>query len=210
MVALAATLAVAAIVVGITTSNAAVAGALAVLAPVAVITYQSVQTRRAVDTGHEDVEASRQLAREAREDRKLAVRPFVALGDCGATYELGGTPTVQLRNIGAGPAIRVRVVQWCSDAVHWSAEGLLAAGEMVPPAVFNDLGTELLPLIRLDSQQAHQLVDEAIVSPKDKQDLAAYCLDQLGNPLRFNLRTGEPPHGSDAPGADVWMQVFRW
>lgn len=43
-----------------------------------------------------------------------------------------------------------------------------------------------------------------------KDDLWAYCLDQLGNARRFNLRTGDPPEISrhDAP-PEEWAWVIR-
>lgn len=194
VIAVAAALAVVAIVVGATTSNTAVAGALAVLSPVSVIAYQSVQTRLAVDASRAEADASRQLANEAQRDRELALQPFVT----GKDNSSQSRPQVSLRNIGRGPAIQLRVLLRRSGSIHWnSAAVLLAASESLPPPVSSvptPMDAFIAPaMLHFDRERDASGVRSYIVDETQPHDLAAYCLDQLGNWLRFNLRTGEPP-----------------
>jgi len=200
-------LAVAGITVGSFTGQSALAGGLIALSPVLVIGYQSVQTRRAVDAAREDAAASRQLALEAQRDRELAVQPFVTVGDRSGGSPQG--PTISLRNIGRGPAIQLRVLQWQAGAIFWNpAALLLASGESVPPDT-SPLSDP--PLIALSNQRGATGARDYVVSSTTPYDLAAYCLDQLGNRLRFNLRTGEPPElwrGDDPP--PEWAEAFGY
>lgn len=186
------------IIVGSATGESALAGGLIAMAPVLVVGYQSVQTRRAVDAAREDAAASRQLAVEAQRDRELAVQPFVTAGDRASSGASG--PGVSLRNIGRGPAIQLRVLQWHAGAVYWNPTAiLLASGEWLPDTR-NPLSDH--PLLQLSKQRGATGVSDYIVSAGSPHDLVAFCLDQLGNRLRFNLRTGDPPaiwRASDPP-----------
>lgn len=195
------------ITVGSLTTQSALAGGLIALAPVLVIGYQSVQTRRAVDAARDDAAASRQLALEAQRDRELAVQPFVTLGDRSGATPHG--PTVSLRNIGRGPAIQLRVLQRRAGAIFWNADAiLLASGETLPDA---NSPLDGPPLLVLSNQRGAAGVRDYVVSETSPHDLAAYCLDQLGNRLRFNLRTGDPPEiwrASDQP--PEWSEAFGY
>ena len=186
---LAVALAIAGIVVGAKTNQTAIAGGLIALAPVLVIAFQSVQTRRAVDAAHADVVASRQLAVEAQRDRELAVQPFIT-GRNARSDERG--QWVSLDNIGHGPAIQLRVLYRVQGAVHWNSGSLLlGAGESRPSSALQEL-------LLLDRQLGASAVSDSIVS--EPAPLMAYCRDQLGNWLRFNLRTGDAPemwHAND-------------
>ena len=182
-------LAVAAVVVGASTGNAAVAGALAVLSPVAVIVYQSFWTRRAA-------EASLAIVRETQRDRELAVQPVLIAST--AVLAGNGSPVVQLQNIGRGPAIRVRIFWRVNTVPRYTSqvELHLGAGATLPAAYHPAPGianTQEGPGLQLTGQRLANEVPAEVVGFHQPENFIAYCLDQLGNRLRFNLRTGEPP-----------------
>ena len=158
------------------------------------------QTRKSVkeagkvaNAAKEEADATLALVGEARRDRDLAVQPVLVL----TKEEAGGTPprhAVRLRNIGRGPAIRARVFRWAEGALYWnSGSGFpLAAGETVPPG---PTGEAPSPCLHLDQQRGASGVTDipGEERPRGDQNLLAFCLDQLGNALMFNLRTVRPP-----------------
>lgn len=187
VLALAVALAIAGIVVGAKTNQTAVAGGLIALAPVLVIAYQSVQTRRAAA-------ASRELVLEAQRDRDLALQPVLVASI--AVLAGDSSPVVQLQNIGRGPAIRVRIF-WRVNALprytrqvglHLGAGVTLPAAYQPAPGIANIQEGPGLQLSGLANE-----VPAEVVGLYEPDNFIAYCLDQLGNWLRFNLRTGEPP-----------------
>ena len=137
----------------------------------------------------QEADATLELARGAREDRELAVQPVLVTlysGDDGAK------PEVVVRNIGRGAAIRTRVLQWKAGELFWTpGSGVpIAAGETYP--------RQADPMVLANYWSFHGRRGAASVpdipgSDKDGEDLWAYSLDQLGNALKFNLRTGDPP-----------------
>ncbi len=151
------------------------------------------QTRDAVKVAEKEAEATVALGTEARRDRDLAVQPVLVLIE----EQASGTPTyhaVRLRNIGRGPAIRTRVFRWAGGALFWnSGPGFpLAAGETHPPVPTPGAPS---PALHLDSQRGASGVKDIPGGerPTADQNLLAICLDQVGNALYFNLRTGDPP-----------------
>ncbi len=64
-------------VLGLTGRADVVAGAMIASAPVIVFLYQGVQTRRAVEAGQREADASFKQITEVRTDRDLAVRPVL-------------------------------------------------------------------------------------------------------------------------------------
>jgi hypothetical protein len=97
---------------------------------------------------------------------------------------------VQLRNIGRGPAIRTRVFKWVDGALWWNrGTGFsVAAGETFPAS---ERG--LRPFLDLSGMQTAAGVSGIPGGETTNQDLFVICLDQLGNTLLFNMRTGDPP-----------------
>lgn len=166
--------------VAATTGNAALGASLVALATMAVILYQSVQTRRAVEVGAREAEASVRVLDEVRRDRELAVRPFLWLTYAWVSESVPPAISVGVRNVGNGPAINVRVVRRHLGEVLWSDEFV------VPP------GEEQVEIAQ-GNRRGFDVVDPALVGDRPPDDLVAYCLDLLGNGLRFRLRTGEPP-----------------
>jgi len=157
----------------------------------------ALQTRTSVteagkvaNAAKEEADATLALVREARRDRDLAVQPVLVLGK----EQAGGAgfrPGVQLRNIGRGPAIRTRVFLWAGGDVLWNpGPGFhVASGEAYPPPTVSIA----IPCLPLDEQQSADSVTDIPGSEHPMADLLAICLDQLGNALMFNLRTGNPP-----------------
>ncbi|HVC42678.1 MAG TPA: hypothetical protein VND54_11935 [Candidatus Saccharimonadales bacterium] len=158
--------------------------------------------KEAVLVAKEEADATLALVRGAREDRELAARPIVySLSDTvrDVTPELKATPVIVVRNIGNGPAIRTRVIRWHAGRWRYTAGWgeAIAAAETFPqqpepePTPHGGVSDPLYwPLA------GHREADEMPGIPTRrglKDDLWAYCLDQLGNALRFNLRTGDPP-----------------
>jgi len=178
------------------------AGATVVMA--AATLFLALQTRASVDVAgkvadaaKEEADATLALVSEARRDRELAVQPVLVIAaerpderpDDGSL-----SPAVQLRNIGRGPAIRTRVFRWAEGALFWnSGPGFaLAAGDTFPPPP-PATATGAAALL-LDRQRGAAGVSDIPGGPAD--GLLAFCLDQLGNALQFNLRTGDPPQVS--------------
>lgn len=170
-------------------------------------TRASVQVAsRVADAAKEEADATLALVSEAGRDRDLAVQPVLVL-----TAEQAGSSSprhaVQLRNIGRGPAIRTRVFLWAEGAVHWNAgPGFpVAAGETLPREALG-APARCMPL---DREQGAASVSDLPGGerPMANEDLWAYCLDQLGNALKFNLRTGDPPDisRSSDPQRPAWV-----
>ena len=189
---LAAVFGTAGIAVGLATTNTAVAIGLVTLAPVAAFIYQAIRTGEAVAAANRETEASAAMVRETQRDRELAVQPVIA--SPSNTSDVPGHPPgtrgVTLRNVGPGPAVGFRVVMWDSGDVRWSTDlALLPAGEYYPtphPGVSGPSGW--LPLTGHEGAGA---VEPSLVRPEE--GLCFYCLDQVGNGLRYPLRTSEPP-----------------
>jgi hypothetical protein len=171
--------------VAATTGNAALGAGLVALATMAVILYQSVQTRRAVEVGAREAEASVAMLEEARRDRELAVRPFLDLTVHITTDNLPPVVYAGVRNVVNGPAINVRVLRRLVGEVLWNDEFILRPGEVHPTLEGSG--------IPLTNRRGFREVDPALVGERPPDDLIAYCQDLLGNGLRFRLRTGEPP-----------------
>jgi hypothetical protein len=135
-----------------------------------------------------DADASIAMGKEMRADRELAVQPFLVL-----TSGLGNqVDSVNLGNIGRGPALIIMLFTTNLGVVHWRQHEFAALRE----------GTATDPdqPIRLTGQigVGHQDAPRAYIELDGKTRTVAYCCDQLGNYLRFDLRTGEPP--------DVWRR----
>lgn len=117
-------------------------------------------------------------------DRELGVQPFLLRDG----YSDSTPPGVILRNIGRGPAVNVRVFHLRNGVTYWNATGIaIAAGERAPVQV-SMVGADFL---LLEQQARPGRIPDAVVGAPE--NLVAYTVDQLGNELRFNLRTAEPP-----------------
>lgn len=162
--------------------------ALATLLMAGTTVYLGVQTRRAVKAAQKEADATLALVEQARQDRELAVQPVLVLSLEADGDDRG--PQVQLRNLGRGPAIRTRVFRWKSGAVHWNGDSfVVAADETYPP-----LSPKADESYRLLQRQRGATGEHDIPgNDASPNDLWAYCLDQLGNTIQFNLRTGDPP-----------------
>ena len=183
------------------------AGATVVMA--AATLFLALQTRasvevagRVADAAKEEADAAKQeadatlaLVSSAGRDRDLAVQPVLVLTGEQAS---SSTPRhgVQLRNIGRGPAIRTRVFLWGEGNLYWnSGPGLPVAASEALPRTALDAPAHSIPLDR--ERGAKGVTDiPGAERPMANEDLWAYCLDQLGNALKFNLRTGDPPEVS--------------
>lgn len=214
-------LAVVGILVGSLTSEAALAGGLIALAPVIVIAYQSIYTRRAVDASTSEAEAARQQVEESRQDRELGVRPvLVRIGDHEPAIDVSTStatthPLVHIRNIGRGPALRVRVFRGFADWVFFSQRSVsLAAGEETdsdPDAIVIG-GLETFLELSGSRGPGHSVPAEIVSAAEPSTELVAYCVDQLGNRLRFNLRTEDPPRTSPRDDAEPprWLEAWNY
>lgn len=170
-------------------------------------TWESVkEAGKVANAAKEEADATLALVGEARRDSDLAVQPVLVLSAESAS----GTPTehaVRLRNIGRGPAIRTRVFRWAGGALFWnSGPGFpLAAGETFPPLPATGVPS---PGLLLDRQRGASGVSDIPGGerPTADENLSVICLDQLGNALRFNLRTGDPPELSrpNDPQRPTW------
>jgi hypothetical protein len=201
LAAVASALAVVGIVVGALSGSTVFAAGLIALATMLVILYQSVQTRRAVDAAKADADASMRMIREVQRDRELGVQPVIVL--LNASPNIGnGLPGVQIENVGRGSAIGLRLVQWHSGELFWSgAARTLAPGKSLP----SPLEEGDVPLGRhsnwltLHERRGAASVDASFAQPDPPNDLIAYCVDQLGNGLRFRLGAPEVP--------TIWRQA---
>ncbi|MGH7685606.1 MAG: hypothetical protein ACREN2_02145 [Candidatus Dormibacteria bacterium] len=181
-----------------------------------IMTSRSVkEAARTAAAAQAEADASLLLVEETRKDREMEVRPVLTLGNKSGTVPFGSggsVPGLRLRNIGRGPALTVRVVQYLSGEVFWS-EGLfqIPAGEDYPhetPAT----GPE--PLLPLTDRRGFGVVEPSLFG-SDPDNVAFYCRDQLGNGLRFRPRTGEPPdvwrRGDTAPAwSTALSEPFDW
>lgn len=186
--------------------------------------YLARETRKSVDeiaksaaAAQAEADATLALVAEARTDRELEVQPLLTLGAEQAVMPLrpGETnvPWLQVRNVGRGPALTVRIVQYLSGEMFWS-EGrfLIPAGEQFPPASPTLNGGR--PMLPLSDHRGISSVDPNFVG-SDPDNIVAYCRDQLGNGLRFAVRTGEPPEvwhrGEPAkPWSAALEEPFDW
>lgn len=170
------------------------------------------EAAEAVEAAQAEAEATAALVRETRRDRELEVQPLLILGDIQGTQPLGeppvSVPTLQVRNIGRGPALTTRVVQRRGESVFWS-EGFFvvpAGGSFPAPAPSNPNA-----LLALGGRREAASVEPALVGPGDKDCVVVYCRDQLGNALRFRAETGLPPeiflreHWLDETFPDEWI-----
>jgi hypothetical protein len=156
--------------------------------------------------------ATNRLAREMTEDRELSVRPVLVCieASLGTTTRADGVsykaPAVIIRNIGRGPAINV-VIWGRYQGKSFAAYGItVATGEIHPSpnvsTVPATLSTRSLNYVANSAEDADPA--GAVVGEADDANLFAYCGDQLGTRLRFNLRRSiEPPEvwrrGEPAP-----------
>ncbi len=155
------------------------AGATVVMAAATV--YLGKQSARVATQAANEATATLALVEETRRDRELGVQPILRAISSGSN-DYG--PSVVLENIGSGPALRTVVFIWAQGALHWSTDAniAIAAGEHGP-------GMGLTGQVGA----AARSVKGVLGSERTDQDQWAYCIDQLGNMLAFNLRTGEPP-----------------
>jgi hypothetical protein len=150
--------------------------------------YLGRQTRDAVRVGAKTAEAAQAeadatlaLVGEARRDRELAVQPVLV---AVRIERADATPVLQIRNIGPGPAVGIRVLHRTGGEVFWTARLFhLSSGETYPSDA---------ALFPLQERRGAAWVQAAFVGEQPPEDICAYCVDQLGNALRFRLRTGEP------------------
>ncbi len=155
-----------------------VAGGLALVTAVmaAAKVWLGWQTRAAVKVSEKEAEATVALGSEARRDRELAIQPVLILGRQG--------PSIEIKNIGRGPALRARIFLWRKDVLYWSqGYGFAVAAGAIELVTLGGNSS------RLGTPDMSNISGE--YSPDE--DFWAYRLDQLGNALRFNLRTGGPP-----------------
>jgi hypothetical protein len=200
--------------------HATLGATVVAFATMAAILYQSILTRRSVDIAGAETEASVKMLGEVQQDRDLSVQPFIAIGPGPSpiTTDVAGSgkPGVRLRNVGRGPAIGLRVMQWHAGQIFWS-EGLVTvpSGDhlpYVPPTQGNEPSSHLM--LSGGGEGASQ-VDPSFVQREKPNDLCVYCLDQLGNGLRFRVRTSEPPetwHRGDPepPWAPALKEPLDW
>lgn len=178
------------VVVAATSGNTSVAAGLIALAPIVVIGYQSVQTRRAVDVSQGEAKATLALVREAQRDRQLSVQPLIIEGP-SQQRRGDGTIGVQVRNVGRGPAIGLRVFAWNAGEVFWSGGRVtVPAGEAFPRLSEGILGQDA-QFLHLTERRGQGGMSAEYCGQSD--GLVAYCHDQLGNGLRFSLRRPGPP-----------------
>ena len=169
------------------------------------------QARASASAAQKEASATVQLGEEARRDRELAVQPVIVLLDSSPNPG-AGKPGIQLANVGRGPAISLRVLQWHSGEVFWSRFRSLAAGQTLPSPLVRELSPGTASeWFYLTERRGAASVELSFADPEPPGDLIAYCLDQLGNGLRFRLRTGDPPERW-RPGADPeppWATALR-
>jgi hypothetical protein len=145
-----------------------------------------LQAAKAVSAGVAEAEATVALVAEARRDRELAIQPVIVCTDGpNADGQVG------IENIGRGPALRTLVFWWYEAQIHFpEGRGFpIGPGAEAPGGYGLFLGCQT-PAATL-SDPGFQ-----VVGSRPDTNLFAYCIDQLGNHLRFNLRTAEAP--------DVW------
>ena len=129
-------------------------------------------------------------------------------------------PAVQVQNVGRGPAIGLRIVKWHAGEIFWSEPVTIAPGQTVPAQLERDSGVGL-GMVRQwlylgEGHEGFTAVDPRLAQRDKPNDLVAYCLDLLGNGLRFRLRVGEPPtvwHPAsevEPPWAPALKEPFDW
>ncbi len=204
------------VVVGFVTQNVAGAAGLVAAGTALVIFYQSYETRKAAEATKADALASTRMLAEVQRDRELGVQPVVVLLDDTTTET--ETPGVQVTNVGSGPAIGLRIVQLHAGEMFWSPPQTVAAGYTLPPELEIDTGLRTFRRWEtLDGgRQGVASVDPSFAQIEKPNDLIAYCIDMLGNCLRFRLRLGEPPtvwHPAtepEPPWATALKEPFDW
>ena len=187
-----------------------IAGATLALAGVTV--FLGLQTRdaaretaKAAKAAQADADASAALVDETRRGRALEVRPWIAFG--GSSGETDGMPAHRVRNIGRGPALSVRLVQKAAGEVFWSiGTFFIPPGEYVPASEGQ--------MVPLGDRRGAASVEPSLAGD-GRNNVVAYCRDELGNGLRFVMRTGEPPEvwlrGSPPPPwATALDEPFDW
>ena len=75
--------------------------------------WLGIQTRASVAVSQTETNATLKLVKEARRDRELAIQPILRLRHA--------VPTMEVQNIGRGPALRVRLFTWRADTIYWTA-----------------------------------------------------------------------------------------
>jgi hypothetical protein len=205
---------VAGIVVGFVAQNPAGAAGLVAAGTALVIFYQSYQTRKAADATKADADASAKMLTEVQHDRELGVRPVIVLINSVAD---NGTLGVQVENVGRGPAIGLRIVQWHAGEVFWSQPATVAPGSTLPAGLETVylMGTAI-QWTTLEGHLGAASVDPDLAQRDHPNDLIGYCIDLLGNGLRFRLRVGEPPTvwrpttEAEPPWATALKEPFDW
>lgn len=190
------------------------------LALAAATVYLALQTKQSVKeaartagAAKAEADATVDLVKEARIDRELEVQPVIVGETYGPITVAEGqiAPALQVRNIGRGPALTVRVLKNLDGEVFWS-EGLFAippGGQTFPPySPANP--AQIFPLT---GQASPTAVEPSLILAAE--DVVVYCRDQLGNGLRFNVRAGKPPElwprGKAAPRWSAALEEpFDW
>jgi hypothetical protein len=137
--------------------------------------------------------ATRDLVTETREDRNMLVRPFLIRTEQGTTGN-GQNPTARIRNIGAGPAVSIRLMQVKGGSVYWTdLIDALAADDILPiPETSKEVAVDHNYVV-LNHERGMAAVDPGLIDAGRIDAFYIYCRDQLGNGLRFRVATGDPP-----------------
>ena len=170
-----------------------------------------LQTKRAADetakaarAGQQEADASLALVQETRRDRELEIQPVLVLAD--ERKASGQMLSVRIRNVGRGPAMQLRVFERQGNAMYWnSGPGItVGPGETEPTNALDGTPT----FLGLTSDHGAVGVSSFVLGPKPNAAVA-YCIDQLGNRLRFDLDAGGPPdmwprEAEPPKWADAW------
>jgi hypothetical protein len=151
--------------------------------------YLGIQTRQSITVSQSEANATLDLVKETRRDRELGIQPVIVL--------LREAPYGQVKNIGRGPALKTRIFLFRGDALYWTKRFAASADSKPIDFQFET------PRPQLNPQHMPR-------SAAPSENLWAYCVDQLGNALRFDLRSGDPPAISRPTDDDrpMWADAY--
>jgi hypothetical protein len=159
--------------------------------------------RQLVQATTQEASETTKMVSEVRTDRELSVRPLIVLSTEDARTEGVSSVNIVVKNIGRGAAVSLVVWLKAGNQIYRSplqGESHPAKSAVRPrmPAVYLSPGEEFtipgLPTLRsIGGVGSPADPGDEIVGAEPTNNLVAYCDDVLGNRLRFNLRTNEPP-----------------